>query len=51
MNPRDLDGEEEEEEEAAAGAVVEPEGTGAVEAMVAGVFEKVGVGVPSWTPS
>ena len=32
-------------EEEVAVAVVEPEGPGAVEAMVAGVFEKVAVGV------
>ena len=49
MDPRDLVGEEEEEmdvEEEAAVAVVEPreEGPGALEAVIAGVVEKVAVG-------
>ena len=47
MDPIDLAEEVEEMdvEEEVAVAVVEPEGPGAVEAMVAGVFEKVAVGV------
>ena len=48
MDPRDLVGEEVGEmdvEDEVAVAVVEPEEPGAVDTLVAGVFEKVAVGV------